>query len=86
MTIVTTIHQPSSKIFFQFDRIILLSEGYCIYNGPPESVRDYLKQFNCDIGHFVNPADKLSHVAAHPRSCMDPKYSILDLEKVCREK
>ena len=31
MTVVATIHQPSSKIFFKFSKIILLSEGFCIY-------------------------------------------------------
>ena len=35
VSILATIHQPSSSILFCFDRVILLSEGYTIYNGPP---------------------------------------------------
>lgn len=35
VSILATIHQPSSSIMFCFDRVILLSEGYTIYNGPP---------------------------------------------------
>lgn len=35
MSVMATIHQPSANIFFLFDRVILLSEGYMIYNGPP---------------------------------------------------
>ena len=35
MSILATIHQPSSELFMIFDRIILLSEGYTVYNGPP---------------------------------------------------
>lgn len=38
MTIVATIHQPSAEIFLMFDRVIFLSDGYTIYNGPPEHV------------------------------------------------
>ncbi len=35
VSILATIHQPSSSILFCFDRVILLSEGYTIFNGPP---------------------------------------------------
>ncbi len=35
VSVLATIHQPSSSILFCFDRVILLSEGYTIYNGPP---------------------------------------------------
>lgn len=35
MSILATIHQPSSELLFQFDRIIVLSEGYTIYSGAP---------------------------------------------------
>ena len=34
LTILATIHQPSSQIFYTFDRIILLADGFTIYNGP----------------------------------------------------
>ena len=35
MTILATIHQPSADLLLNFDRVISLSEGYTIYNGPP---------------------------------------------------
>lgn len=35
MSVLATIHQPSSELLFQFDRIIVLSEGYTIYSGAP---------------------------------------------------
>ena len=37
LSILTTIHQPSAEILYMFDRIILMSEGYMIYSGPPEN-------------------------------------------------
>jgi len=41
-TIVATIHQPSAEIFLMFDRVIFLSDGYTIYNGPPENCGAYM--------------------------------------------
>jgi ABC-type multidrug transport system ATPase subunit len=35
MAVLATIHQPSAELLFLFDRVILLSEGYTIYNGRP---------------------------------------------------
>lgn len=32
-TIISTIHQPSSDIFFMFDRVIMLAKGHILYNG-----------------------------------------------------
>ena len=34
MTIVATIHQPSGEVFDQFDRLIVLHDGYTLYQGP----------------------------------------------------
>ena len=60
MSILATIHQPSGPLFSLFDRVILLSEGFCVYNGPPAGVQDYFSAFGLKIGRFSNPADKLS--------------------------
>ena len=40
-SIICTIHQPQADIFNIFDRVILLSEGYMLYNGPPSQVPEY---------------------------------------------
>ena len=32
-TIVSTIHQPSSDIFFLFDKVIFMARGHILYNG-----------------------------------------------------
>ena len=63
-TVLATIHQPSGTIFQLFDRIIILSEGYLIYNGPPELASFYFNQFGMKIPQFSNPADKLAIAAA----------------------
>lgn len=42
MTIVTSIHQPSSKVFYSFDKLILLADGCMVYTGPPGKCLQYL--------------------------------------------
>ncbi|KAL2633890.1 hypothetical protein R1flu_005369 [Riccia fluitans] len=61
--IVTTIHQPSSRMFPMFDKLILLSEGQPLYFGPARDAMDF---FACQ--HYkplmpMNPADFLIDLA-----------------------
>ena len=70
MSVLATIHQPSYEIFKLFDRVILLSEGYTIYNGPPEQVKPYFAIYGLQLGKNINPADKLSIIAAMPRTVL----------------
>ncbi len=37
-----TIHSPSSEIFSSFDKVIFLSDGKMVYDGPPSGVMYYL--------------------------------------------
>lgn len=46
-TCITTIHQPSFRIFSLFDRVIFLSMGRVAYNGPVKDV----EQFFGNIGY-----------------------------------
>ena len=39
--IVMTIHQPSSRLFYMFDKVLLLSEGNPLYFGERSQVMDY---------------------------------------------
>ncbi|GAU23500.1 hypothetical protein TSUD_39790 [Trifolium subterraneum] len=41
-TIVTTIHQPSSRLYRMFDKVVVLSDGNPIYSGNAGRVMDYL--------------------------------------------
>ena len=34
MTIIATVHQPSGEVFNCFDRLIVLQDGYAVYQGP----------------------------------------------------
>lgn len=56
-TIVTTIHQPSTDIFFKFDRLMLLAEGHMVYNGPTKDVVAYFGQLGYKCPKYTNPAE-----------------------------
>ena len=70
MAVLASIHQPAAEILFKFDRVILLSEGYTIYNGPPSLVQKYFQGFGLKMNRFVNPADKLSRIASEPKKVL----------------
>ena len=80
---MTTIHQPAADIFFKFDRVILLSEGYTIYNGPPDRVKSYFSDLGLKMNRFSNPADKMSNIASEPIATLGSEASILKLSETC---
>lgn len=63
-TVVTTIHQPSSRLYHMFDKLVLLSEGYPIYYGPASSALEYFSSIGFSTSlPSVNPADLLLDLA-----------------------
>lgn len=63
-TVVTTIHQPSSRLFRMFDKVVVLSDGCPIYSGAVNSVMDYFGSIGYVPGfHLLNPADFLLDLA-----------------------
>ncbi|XP_073131478.1 ABC transporter G family member 21 isoform X2 [Henckelia pumila] len=63
-TVVTTIHQPSSRLYRMFDKVVVLSEGCPIYSGYAGRVMDYFGSIGYTPGFdFMNPADFLLDLA-----------------------
>lgn len=62
-TIITTIHQPSSRLYHMFDKVVLLSEGSAIYNGPASTALEYFSSIGFSTSVTVNPADLLLDLA-----------------------
>ncbi|XP_076920066.1 ABC transporter G family member 14-like [Bidens hawaiensis] len=62
-TVVTTIHQPSSRLYHMFDKVVLLSEGSPIYYGPASTALDYFSSVGYSTSITVNPADILLDLA-----------------------
>ncbi|KAK1435971.1 hypothetical protein QVD17_01744 [Tagetes erecta] len=62
-TVITTIHQPSSRIYHMFDKLVLLSEGSQIYYGPASTALEYFSSIGFSTSVTVNPADILLDLA-----------------------
>ena len=58
-TVITTIHQPSSTIFFTFDRLVVLARGKLCYLGPlsPTQPLQFFKGAGFVCPEYHNPAD-----------------------------
>ncbi|XP_031375470.1 ABC transporter G family member 26 isoform X2 [Punica granatum] len=62
-TIITTIHQPSSRMFHMFDKLLLISEGYPIYYGRARDSLEYFSSMRFIPQIAMNPAEFLLDLA-----------------------
>ncbi|KAJ9140664.1 hypothetical protein P3X46_031283 [Hevea brasiliensis] len=63
-TVITTIHQPSSRLYRMFDKVVVLSDGCPIYCGQAGRVMEYFGSIGYEPGFsFMNPADFLLDLA-----------------------
>ncbi len=56
-TIISTIHQPSSEIFYLFDDLMILAEGKVVYYGPVNESIDYFGERGYRCPQYTNPSD-----------------------------
>jgi len=56
-TVITTIHQPSSKVFQSFHRMCMLSEGQVVYFGTPSNSMTYLQEIKLSCPDGYNAAE-----------------------------
>ncbi|KAI3504472.1 hypothetical protein L1887_25968 [Cichorium endivia] len=62
-TIVMTIHQPSSRLFYMFHKVLLLSEGNSLFFGKGSDVMDYFNNIGFSPSVAMNPSDFLLDLA-----------------------
>lgn len=56
-TIVSTIHQPSSEIFAEFDRLMIMVQGNIVYQGSSKLSPIYFRNIGFPIASNSNPTD-----------------------------
>ncbi|KAF5473437.1 hypothetical protein F2P56_010048 [Juglans regia] len=62
-TVLTTIHQPSSRLFHKFDKLILLGKGSLLYFGKASEAMVYFSSIGCSPLIAMNPAEFLLDLA-----------------------
>ncbi|XP_039016006.1 ABC transporter G family member 22-like [Hibiscus syriacus] len=62
-TVVTTIHQPSSRLFSKFDKLILLGKGNSLYFGKASDAMLHFSSIGCTPLIAMNPAEFLIDLA-----------------------
>ncbi|XP_054810535.1 ABC transporter G family member 14-like isoform X2 [Prosopis cineraria] len=88
-TVVTTIHQPSSRLYHMFDKVVVLSEGRCIYNGPASAAMEYFSSIGFSTSITLNPADFLldlaNGIAPDPEHASEQSEGLEQERKLTRE-
>lgn len=62
-TIITSIHQPSSRVYQMFNSVLVLSEGRCLYFGKGSESMAYFESVGFSPSFPMNPADFLLDLA-----------------------
>ncbi|GMJ11463.1 ATP-binding cassette G9 [Hibiscus trionum] len=76
-TVVLTIHQPSSRLFYMFHKVLLLSEGNPLYFGHGSTVMDHFSSIGYAPSVAMNPSDFLLDLANGISSDESPKEQTL---------
>ncbi|KAK9457864.1 P-loop containing nucleoside triphosphate hydrolase protein [Dipodascopsis uninucleata] len=81
-TLITSIHQPRSDIFFLFDRITLLTHGQPVYSSTVSGVESYFNTLGFVFPKKMNPADFMIDLAAY--DTRTPEKEHLSQERISK--
>ena len=77
-TIITTIHQPNSDIFENFDKLMLLAQGKVIYFNDASKSVEYFASIGRPCPQLSNPADYF--MAIMSKESLEPENEEITLE------
>ncbi len=58
-SVITTIHQPSSRLYLQLDKLMLLADGHVMYYGDAQKVVKWFAHIGFEMPRGVNVAGEL---------------------------
>ncbi|KAH6930857.1 hypothetical protein HPB50_020061 [Hyalomma asiaticum] len=82
-TVVCSIHNPSARLFLQFDNLYMLSGGRCIYNGPVEQVQPFLDSHGIHCPLYSTPSDFITEIASGEHGELATKLSSIFTPDSC---
>jgi len=56
-TVIFSVHQPSSKMFNNFEKVMFLAKGECIYFGSGKDMVEHFKGVGLDCPLYINPCE-----------------------------
>ena len=74
-TIIATIHQPSSRIFEYFDKLLLLSKGITVYMGKAQKAISYFNDLGYILPENYNPSDHFLSIISENQDAI-PEYAL----------
>ncbi|ODV89290.1 hypothetical protein CANCADRAFT_137067 [Tortispora caseinolytica NRRL Y-17796] len=84
-TIICSIHQPRSDIFYLFDSVTLLARGQTVYSGPTKEIISYFEELGYAMPMHVNPADFIIDISSIDfRSPEAEERTMAQVEKLLR--
>lgn len=57
MIVICSIHQPSTSAFNLFDKVLFLSKGKTVFNGPVSYIPEYFNTAGYQIPQYYNPSE-----------------------------
>lgn len=60
---MTTIHQPSSRLYMKLDKLVLLADGRAMYSGRADLVHVWFEALGCKLPYGMNVADYILDLA-----------------------
>ncbi|KAE8668437.1 ABC transporter G family member 21 [Hibiscus syriacus] len=82
-TIVTSMHQPSSRVYQSFDSVLVLSEGRSLYFGKGSEAMGYFESIGFSPSFPMNPADFLLDLANGTSSFYFLLHELVELTRTC---
>eukprot|EP00922_Rhytidocystis_sp_ex-Travisia-forbesii_P058479 GHVS01086420.1.p1 GENE.GHVS01086420.1~~GHVS01086420.1.p1 ORF type:complete len:711 (+),score=80.29 GHVS01086420.1:206-2338(+) len=77
-TILCTIHQPSSRVFEQFNKMLLLCEGRLVYFGERAGAIEWFRRLGQICPPYANPADFFIRCISFRHCDRDEKLKEID--------
>ncbi|CAG8602588.1 3916_t:CDS:2 [Ambispora gerdemannii] len=62
LTVIASLHQPSTKTFELLDKICLIARGRTVYFGDREPANDFFERAGYPVPSYFNPADHFLYV------------------------